>query len=71
VASVLLRHAVQHAGRNGARIVEGYPTDVRGHAQAAWLWHGTRTMFERVGFQEVARRKPSRPIMRVVICQEL
>jgi hypothetical protein len=29
------------------------------------LWFGTASMFTAAGFEEVARRKPDRPVMRL------
>jgi len=28
------------------------------------MWFGAKSMFDRAGFVEVARRKPTRPVMR-------
>jgi hypothetical protein len=28
------------------------------------MWFGAKSMFDRAGFAEVARRKPTRPVMR-------
>jgi len=61
----LLEAAVQLARRGGARIVEGYPVEPRRDAEPdAFLWHGTAAAFARAGFEEVARRSPTRPVMR-------
>jgi GNAT superfamily N-acetyltransferase len=65
VASALLAAAVAYAKRRGARLVEGFPLDQPGRASADALWFGTRSMFDAAGFSEVARRKPTRPIMRI------
>lgn len=65
VASALLEAAVAYARRRGAHIVEGYPLEHSGRASADALWFGTRSMFDAAGFTEAARRKPSRPIMRI------
>ena len=65
VGSGLLRAAAAFAAERGARIVEGYPVDPRSpSAPAVFLWTGTPVAFERAGFREVARRSPTRPIMR-------
>lgn len=65
VAALLLREAARHARLRGARWIEGYPVDTRGGRQAdAFLWWGTASAFRRAGYREVARRSPSRPIMR-------
>jgi len=64
----LLKAAVAHAQRHGARIVEGYPTEPkRDRMPDAFVWHGLASAFERAGFTEVARRSATRPIMRFQI----
>jgi GNAT superfamily N-acetyltransferase len=61
----LLKAACAFAARHGARIVEGYPVDTHGKRQAAaFVWTGLPGAFEAAGFREVARRSPTRPIMR-------
>ena len=65
VGSALIRAASDFAARHGARIVEGYPVEPwSASAPGVFLWTGTPVAFERAGFREVARRSPSRPIMR-------
>jgi GNAT superfamily N-acetyltransferase len=65
VASALLDGAVDHAAAAGAELLEGYPKDTGGERRAAAeLFYGTVSMFEAAGFEEVARRSPTRPIMR-------
>jgi hypothetical protein len=29
------------------------------------MWFGTKSMYDRAGFEEVARRKPQRPVVRL------
>lgn len=65
VATALLQHAISHARDKGARILEAYPVDKQQRSQDQWLWHGAKSMFDRVGFREVARRKPERPVVRL------
>lgn len=60
----LLREAARYAASRGARILEGYPTAARSRQSAAFVWTGLASAFEAAGFREVARRSPSRPIMR-------
>ena len=61
----LLKAAVDHVRRSGGRIVEGYPVEPRkADAPDLFLFHGLRTVFDRAGFREVARRSETRPIMR-------
>lgn len=65
VATVLLEAAVEHARRNGARIIEAYPLDPASTPipnEEAYV--GLASMFLRVGFEEVARRRERRPILR-------
>ena len=65
VGRALLRAAIEHARREGARALEAYPVDasVRRPA-AAEAFVGLSSMFEAEGFREVARPYPSRPLVR-------
>ena len=64
----LLRAAVAYTAEHGARIVEGYPVEPRkARLPDAFAWTGLAATFRRVRFQEVARRSPTRPIMRHLI----
>ena len=61
----LLQAAVDHARKQGATIVEGYPVDPRtGTMPDAFAWTGFPGAFRDAGFVEVARRSATRPIMR-------
>ncbi len=65
VTVALLRAAAKHAASQGATILEGYPTAPKRGAMAdAFAWTGIVGAFEKAGFREVARRSPTRPIMR-------
>ena len=66
VATELLRAAVEHARKRGAQILEGYPVEPKGSQPIppAFAWTGIPSAFEAAGFREVARRSPTRPIMR-------
>jgi GNAT superfamily N-acetyltransferase len=70
IAHEMLRAAIAYAAEQGAEWIEGYPKDVsRRAADAAAAYPGVPGMFERAGFEEIARRAPSganrpRPIMR-------
>ena len=62
----LLRVAAAHARSLGATLVEGYPVEPRTDSMPdAFAWTGLVSAFERAGFREVARRSPTRPIMRL------
>jgi GNAT superfamily N-acetyltransferase len=60
----MLRAAVDHARSCGARLLEAYPVDQEGRRHPDDMFFGARSMFDRAGFREVARRKPARPVMR-------
>jgi hypothetical protein len=47
--------------------VEAYPVDVRERKAAADMWRGSAEQFARAGFETVVRRKPARPVMRLVL----
>ncbi|WP_084957489.1 GNAT family N-acetyltransferase [Thermoactinospora rubra] len=65
VPAALLRAAIGFARSHGARALEGYPRDTGRRVQAAELYYGWRSLFEGAGFREIARRSPTRPIMRL------
>ena len=60
----LLQAAIEYARQRGAKIVEGYPQDLRKNLPSAFVWTGLLPTFRKVGFREVARRSATRPIMR-------
>jgi GNAT superfamily N-acetyltransferase len=67
VARALLDAAVAHAWRHGARLVEAYPVDRARRSADDAMWFGPKSMYDRAGFREVARRKPERPIVRLAV----
>jgi GNAT superfamily N-acetyltransferase len=66
VATELLRAAAEYAKSQGAELVEGYPVEPKSEKDIppAFAWTGIPKAFIRAGFREVARRSPTRPIMR-------
>lgn len=64
VTVALLKAAAEFARQNGARILEGYPTDTPQEQADAFVYTGLASAFRRAGFKEVARRSPTRPIFR-------
>jgi GNAT superfamily N-acetyltransferase len=64
VMTALIEAAVRHARAAGAQMVEAYPVDPDGPYPDTFAYTGLTTAFRRAGFEEVARRSPSRPIMR-------
>ena len=68
VADALLSAAVEHARTRGASAVEAYPRDVGDERPpAADMWRGSLAQFERAGFEILVRRRPARPIVRLVL----
>lgn len=67
VASALLEGAIDYAAKRGATILEAYPKEPAGHAPDDSLWFGTKSMYDRAGFEEVARHTPGRPVMRLAL----
>jgi len=66
LTTALLQEAAAFARRRGARWLEGYPIDpARGALPDTAAYHGLATAFRSAGFREVARRSPTRPIMRL------
>ena len=65
VARRLLRGAIAFARRKRVKILEAYPVDRAGHAADDSMWFGAKSMYDAAGFREVARRKPTRPVVRL------
>lgn len=66
VATLLLGAAVDYVKAKGVRFLEGYPVEpwIDKPIPAAFAWTGVPKVFAANGFAEVARRSPTRPIMR-------
>jgi hypothetical protein len=59
---------VDYALANGARIVEGYSTDLHDRSiRDADAFHGAQSVYEKAGFEEVVRRSPTRSVMRYFV----
>jgi ribosomal protein S18 acetylase RimI-like enzyme len=65
VAQALLGGAVAYAKKQGATLVEAYPVDKPARSKDDDMWFGAKSMYDKAGFKEVARRKPHRPIVRI------
>lgn len=70
VAGALLEGAIAHARRHGAKLLEAYPVDKVGRAPDDWMWFGAKSMYDKAGFAEVARRRPERPIVRIALAPD-
>jgi GNAT superfamily N-acetyltransferase len=64
IADRLLRAAVDYARSQGARLLEAYPVDKDERSHPDTMFFGAKSMYDRAGFEEVARRKPTRPVVR-------
>jgi GNAT superfamily N-acetyltransferase len=67
VATALLHGAVAYARKCGATLLEAYPIDKAKRGADDWLWHGAKSMYDKAGFVEVARRRPARPVVRLAL----
>ena len=65
VARALLDGAVAYARKQGATLLEAYPVDKPGRSHDDFMWFGAKSMYDDAGFEEVARRKPQRPVVRL------
>lgn len=66
VSTQLLRAAIDYVRGKAVPVLEGYPVEPQGDKPIppAFAWTGIPKAFAAVGFSEVARRSPTRPIMR-------
>jgi len=65
ISRAMIEGAVAWAKKNGATIVEAYPTDPRGRRMPdVFAWTGIDSVYRAAGFAEVARRSKTRPILR-------
>ena len=65
VARQLLDAAVAYCRKKKVKLVEAYPVDKAERTADQNMWFGAKSMFDAAGFDEVARRKPERPIVRL------
>lgn len=64
LTGLLIDAAVRHARAHGASLVEAYPVELRKATGDAFVYTGAASTFRARGFEEVARRSPTRPIVR-------
>ena len=69
VASALLAGAVAFAKSQGATLLEAYPKDPAGRLADDSMWFGAKSMYDKAGFEEVARHTPGRPVMRKALAR--
>ena len=64
----LIKSAVQYAKDKGIKVLEAYPVEPKGDkVPDVFAYTGFLSTFQKAGFNEVARRSPTRPIMRYFI----
>ena len=64
VAAAMLKGALAWARKKGVTLVEAYPVDTEERSGDDAMWFGAKSMYDDAGFVEVARRKPTRPVVR-------
>ncbi len=64
VSAQLIEAATKLANKHGAKIVEGYPQELKKRLPDAFVWTGLVSAFRKAGFKEVARRSEQKPMMR-------
>jgi ribosomal protein S18 acetylase RimI-like enzyme len=65
VAHALLAGAITFVRKRGVGTLEAYPVDKGARSADDFIWFGVKSMFDLAGFQEVARRTPTRTVMRL------
>jgi GNAT superfamily N-acetyltransferase len=70
IACALIAAAINAAKKAKAPAVEAYPIDTSAPKSSTNLFTGSASAFTRAGFKTVARRSPSRPIMRYVVTSD-
>ena len=63
----LLKAAAKSAKKSKAKILEGYPYELKKQLPAPFVWTGLVSAFRKAGFEEAARRSETRPIMRLAL----
>lgn len=64
ISRALLKGAMDYARSHGATLLEAYPVDKRERSSPLSLWWGVKSLYDKAGFREAARRKKTRPVVR-------
>lgn len=67
LSHAILAAGIDHARASGARLLEASPMDRAKQSKSIGLFVGSTSVFLKAGFTEVARAKPGRPLMRLVL----
>ena len=65
LTETLIKAAMSFAADHGATALEGYPWETTRDEAPMSIYTGVASTFERLGFQEVQRRAPHKPMMRL------
>ncbi len=65
VARALLAGAIEYAKLRNVSILEAYPVEKPERSRDDSMFFGAKSMYDTAGFEEVARRKPTRPVVRL------
>lgn len=68
IAKVAVEGALKLIGESGGGVVEAYPQDT--HAQqvsSSFLYNGTRSMFESLGFEFISSKGKNHTVMRIIL----
>jgi hypothetical protein len=52
-------NAIAYARKHGAKLLDAYPVDSPSRSKDEYLWFGAKSMYDKAGFFEVARRNRS------------
>ena len=69
LSHAMLSAAIDFAATNGCRLLEACPIDLAKQSKSVGLYVGPTAVFRKAGFEEVALRKPGRPLMRLDIAR--
>lgn len=67
LTEVLTRAAIDHARAHGATALEAYPTDTAERRPSSAVYLGLASTFRRLGFHEVQRLAPHKPMLRLAL----
>lgn len=65
LTETLTNAAMSFAAAHGARVLEAYPWDTESSEDPTSIYTGVASTFERLGFDEVQRKAPHKPMMRI------
>jgi GNAT superfamily N-acetyltransferase len=60
----MLAGAIDYARSQGVSLLEAYPIDKEERSHPDFMFFGSRSLYERAGFREIARRSTTRVVMR-------